>query len=290
MRANQGAGPMKRWMMGALVAGLVMGAADARSNAAVRKQAEVTLLATGTIDVSPDGGVAGYSLDQADKLPPVVRTLMEKAKSSWTFEPVLIDGKPVLARTKMSLRFVAKESDDGAYSVRISAADFRVAQPAEEVPTPVSMKPPTYPVEAARNGVRGTVYLLARFGRDGRVQESFVEQVNLRVVDSERGMNRWRTLLSSAVLSAAGQWTVRPPTRGEEAGEDHWTVRVPVDFVLNGEKGPAYGQWQAYIPGPRQRAPWIDPDDVEMGADALAGGGMYPIGGGVRLLTPLDGA
>lgn len=280
---------MKRWMMSMLVAVLVMGAADASNSTAVRRQAEVTLLATGTIDVAPDGRVAGYSLDEADKLPPVVRTLMDKAKGTWTFEPVLVDGKPTLARTKMSLRFVAKESDDGAYSVRISAADFRVAQPAEELPAPLSMKPPIYPMEAARNGVRGTVYVVARFGRDGRVQESFAEQVNLRVVDSERGMNKWRTLLSSAALLAAKQWAIRPPERGEEADDDHWTVRVPVDFVLNGEKGPAYGQWQAYIPGPRQRAPWIDPDEVSMSADALAGGGVYPVGGGLRLLTPLGG-
>ncbi len=282
---------MKHWMMCVLVALLAMGSAEAGGRGAVRKQVEMSLLATGTIDVGPDGRVAAYALDQSEKLPPAVRQLMDSASQAWTFEPVVVNGKPVLARTKMSVRFAAKKTGEDAYEVRIAGADFRVATPPEETPSSAApLKPPSYPQSAARSGVRGTVYVVLRFGRDGRVQDAFAEQVNLRIVDSEGAMEKWRALLASSALATAKQWTFRAPSRGEEAGEDSWSVRVPVDFLWRGESVPAFGQWQAYIPGPRQRAPWIDTDELTLGSDAIADGGVYPVGGGLRLLTPLSGA
>src|SRR5690606_26005401 len=75
-----------------------------------------------------------------------------------------------------------------------------------------------------------------------------------------------------------------PPTTGEEVDDDHWTVRVPVEFRLYDDKPAAYGQWEAYLPGPRTTAAWAQ-DDVS--PDAIAAGGLQPVGGGLKLLTPL---
>ncbi len=282
---------MKAWWIGALLAAVCMaGNADAAGGrTAVRKQAEMSLLATGTIDIAADGHVATYALDEPDKLPPVVRKLMDQAAASWTFEPVVKDGKPVPARTKMNLRFVAKQTGENAFDVRIASANFNVSVPPEERPTALRRVKPQYPRAALHSGMRGTVYVVVRIGRDGRVEDAVAEQVNLRTVDTERNMGNWRRILADEAMAAVRRWTFAPPVRGEEVDAPYWRVRVPIDFLFYGDQEPSYGQWQAYIPGPRQSAPWMEDFDARMGVDAIAGDGLAPIGGGPRLLTPLGG-
>lgn len=89
-------------------------------------------------------------------------------------------------------------------------------------------------------------------------------------------------------LLAARKWRFEVHTTGESANDEYWSVRVPVDYQFAGEKQ-EYGQWQAYIPGPRQEVPWVeeDPDSGES-PDAMVAGGVYEIGKDLKLLTPLQ--
>src|SRR5690606_19264913 len=151
-------------------------------------------------------------------------------------------------------------------------------------PTHDSFEPPSYPVGAEMAGGKGTVYLVLRIGREGRVEDLFVEQVNLTTLGTEAQMAAVREVLGKAATEAAWKWTFHPPTTGEEVDDDHWTVRVPVEFRLYDDKPAAYGQWEAYLPGPRTTAAWAQ-DDVS--PDAIAAGGLQPVGGGLKLLTPL---
>lgn len=138
----------------------------------------------------------------------------------------------------------------------------------------------------------GTVYLVLRIGRSGRVEEVLAEQVNLGVVArSEAEMARWRDMFVEASVPTAKRWKFAPPTTGPHVNDPFWSVRVPIAYLLPGQKRPEYGQWEAYVPGPRQRIPWDAPsEDNASGPDALAAGGVYQVGAGRRLLTPLDGA
>ena len=160
--------------------------AFAAGPAAVRKQVEASMLVTGKVQVDSDGKVSGFSLDQKDKLPESVVELVGKTVPNWTFEPVLIDGRAVNVSTDMSIRVVARKTGDGSYAVRVRSAGFgdRSGKPEEHIRS-VSMAPPNYPESAARVGVAGTVYLLVRAGRDGKVNDAIAEQVNLKVVGSE---------------------------------------------------------------------------------------------------------
>ncbi|MDR7135575.1 TonB family protein [Lysobacter niastensis] len=255
----------------------------------MRKQTEASMLVTGAIVIEPDGHVGSYQVDQAEKLPPAATGWMAKAVSAWKFQPIVIDGKAVRARTRMSVRIVAKSQGDGRYEVRLASASFGEDGAPGEFVSSKELKPPSYPQVAAMSGVRGTVYVVVRIGRDGRVEDAIAEQVNLKVVDSEAGMTRWRNSLAKAAVLGARKWTFNPPTQGEEVDKPFWLARVPVDFYLNDEKPASYGQWEAYIPGPRQSTPWMGAMDASLGADAVAGGGMHPIGAGPKLLTPLDG-
>jgi TonB family protein len=265
------------------------GAAVAAGPAAVRKQVESTLLVKGTVDIEPDGRVSGYVLDRAAELPPVVTSILDKAAATWKFEPFLMAGKPVPARTEMSIRLAAKRTDDGkAFEVRIASGNFGKPN-AEGDLSSRSLKPPRYPMDAARAGVAGTAFVMVRVGRDGLVQDAIAEQVNLKVIDSEAGMNRWRRVLGEAAVRGAAEWSFNPPTRGEDVDAPFWLVRVPVDFYLDPVKPPKYGQWDSYVPGPRQSAPWLGAIDTSLGADAVAEGTIQPLGTGPKLLTPIGG-
>lgn len=273
------------------LAGLLLAMASfmalAGSPGAVREQAEASMVVTGTIDIAPDGGVAGYVLDKPEALPDSVPALAAKVLPRWRFKPVLVDGKPVRARAKMSLRYVAKRQQDDKYRVSILGASFGAGddKPGEQVAAG-TMTPPDYPSSAQRAGITGTAYVVLRVGRDGKVAEAVVERVNLTVAGSERVMERGRKLLGDASLAALRRWTFSVPESGPAAAKPSWDVRVPVTFRLGGPKSAAYGEWEAYIPGPYQAVPWLPPGK-DHGSDALVAGGIYPIDSGPELLTPL---
>ncbi|HEY5804526.1 MAG TPA: energy transducer TonB [Lysobacter sp.] len=272
-----------------LTLALFVGSVLAGGPAAVRKQVESTLLVTGTVDIEPDGTVGGYTLDRGAELPPVVTALLDKATPTWKFEPVEVAGKPARVRTAMSVRLVARRAETGeGFDVRIAAGNF--GNPDEEGSlASESLKPPTYPMDAASAGVYGTVYVIVRVGRNGNVEDAIAEQVNMKVIDSEAGLERWRRVLAKAAVRGAGAWKFTPPTRGDEVDAPFWLARVPVDFVAHDSKPLKYGEWEAYVPGPRQSTPWLGAMNTSLGADAVANGSIQPLGTGPKLLTPIGG-
>lgn len=268
--------------------------ATASGPGAVRKQVESSMLVTGEIEIDARGRVSNLLIDQQDKLPGGIPEFVKGQLVQWKFEPVLRDGRPTPARSRMSVRLVGKLIDDDSATITIRSADFPGPVPGEgESVTHISMQPPRFPAPAARSGAQGTAYLVLKVSRDGTVADAIVEQVNLRVVGSESEMTRLREMFSKASLTAARRWTFKPPTRGAAAGEEFWSVRVPVDYLLGTTSVlTRYGKWQAHIPGPRQTIPWSQENEAAgFSPDALAEGGVYMANAesGLRLLTPLGG-
>src|SRR3546814_9599783 len=68
----------------------------------VRKQVEVTMLLTGTIDIEHDGSVSGSALDKLEKVPDYVACLHDRRVADWLFEPLVHDGSAVARRSSMS--------------------------------------------------------------------------------------------------------------------------------------------------------------------------------------------
>ncbi len=283
----------KLWIL-ALVLALVPGAALAAGPGAVRKQIESSMLVRGEIEIDAQGRVSKLLIDQPENLPSGIPEFVKSQLLQWQFEPVLRDGQPTPARSRMSVRLVGKRIDDKSATIAVRNADFPGPEPGEgEAVTHVSMKPPSYPMPAIRAGAQGTAYLVLKISREGAVADAIVEQVNLRVVGSESQMTRLRDMFAKASLTAARRWTFKPPTRGEAAGEEFWSVRVPVEYTMDEATGPArYGKWHAYVPGPRQAVPWSEEAEAAgFSPDAMAEGGVYMAGTGtgLRLLTPLNG-
>lgn len=269
--------------------------AVAQNARAVRATAEMSMALSGSIDVAADGSVSKLVLDQRAMLAPGIASFVEGAIRGWQFEPTLRDGKPVAIHAPLRVRLRGKEQDDGNYQISMTSVDFSEYDPkATDSVTQKHMPPPRYPEDAFRNGGQGDVLLLVKIARDGTVADVIAEQVNMTVVAPERTMARMRDILAKASISGARKWTFVPPTTGEDSTLDSWTVRVPVTFALNNSDNgqpERYGRWRAFIPGPRQAAPWRKPDAVEQaGSDLLPAGGVYMVDGtqrGLRLLTPL---
>jgi hypothetical protein len=195
-------------------------------------------------------------------------------------------GRAVAVRSPMSVRMVARPAGEDGFEVSIGGVNFgEYSDKATDYVTRDRMDPPKYPMAAAMMGGKGTVYLVLRIGRDGRVADLFIEQVNLTAMGTEPQMAKIREGLGKAAVDAAWRWTFHPPTTGDDVDEESWAVRVPVDFNLYDDKAPGYGKWQAYLPGPRSTASWAR-DDAS--PDAIAAGGLQSVGDGVKLLTPLQ--
>ncbi|MEL1266274.1 protein tonB [Pseudoxanthomonas putridarboris] len=274
----------------ALVSALVLAqAASAQGAGAVRKQIEVSMLVTGEIAVDAQGRVVDHALDEADELPPGVVAFLQQQVPAWEFRPQQVDGVPVGARNTMRLLLVARKQEDGAYEMRLQAANFDpLSQDEGYSISSKRMVPPRYPDALARAGAAGTVYLILKVGRDGTVQEVFAEQVNLRAVATEPLMEKMRRMFAGSALQAARGWSYTPPSRGELAAADFWTVRVPVEYTMGDAAMPKYGQWVAYIPGPRKTAEWVDAELANSSPEALADGAVGLLDKqALRLLTPL---
>ena len=225
--------------------------------------------------------------------PQAVLEIIGNTLPRWTFKPILRDGQPVMAKATMSLRVVAKELSGKNFAVSVQSASFGTDAPGESI-TSIRRLQPKYPHDASDNGVSGTVYLLLKVGRQGKVIDAAAEQVNLRVVGSPELMKRWRDELAKASLIAAKRWTFKLPTSGSQVDYPFWYARIPITFTLSPGGHPwseEYGHWLGYVPGPREIIPWLGQAHLALGsADAVPAGGIEPLGSGLQLTSGLKGS
>lgn len=284
------------WAVAAVLVATTAWADRGQSATEVRKQAESSLLVSGNIVIEPDGAISQVTVNHEDQLPEAVRAFVHESVAQWKFKPLQKDGKPTRATAPMSARLVARKLDNRDFQIAIRGVSFNKYDAKDrQIVTSVQMDPPSYPESAYRRGVQGTVYLIAKVGRDGSVQDAFAEQVNLGVYAREGQMRMFREILSKSALDAARHWKFQPPLTGRYADAAFWTVRVPIAYRLDrNEKSPAYGHWDTYIPGPRMSVPWATGQDrADFSPDALAEGGVYMANADdqdqPKLLTPLQG-
>lgn len=284
-----------------LFGSLLAGAASNAAGPARIQPTEASMLVTGKIAVDAAGKVTSFELDAPDQLPEAVVTVVGNTVPGWLFAPKRTDGKPVNVIADMSMRIVAIRLGNDRYAVRIHSAWF--GDSAEKLPSAQSGKsqspvhkrckvgraPPAYPQAAAQAGVTATVYLSLMAGLDGTVQDVVAEQVNLSRARDEATMEKWRRMFADVAVNQARKWCIEPP-----AGTDpHYVGGVPVHLTrvamvfLFGTK--PYGQWEAYISGPRHAVPWQQDEDTPSSLEAQVPGRVYGASSGLKLLTELPG-
>lgn len=291
----KGTGRVVGWALGFA---LILPGMDAEAGNldSVRAQAEASLLIQGEIEIERDGHVSKVSVDREERLTPTLVDFVRDQALHWKFAPIMVDGEVVRARSPMSIRLVAKPAQDGNFQLRLASADFSGRAGSGHGDVRWGLKrSPAYPTELAVRAVTATVYLVLKIGRDGNVADSVVEQVNLRAVGREEQMAEFRRLFANSSIAAAKRWRFLVPTEGPDKDETYWSVRVPVNYQLEGEpdesQSSSYGRWFSYIPGPRVRAPWMQAaEPAGFSPDALPAGGLFIAGDrGPKLLTPLQG-
>ena len=293
---------MKCWLLG-LCCLLLSGVALAAGPAVVRKRVQASMLVTGSITVAPDGSVAGYVIDQQEKLPLHVRELIGKSVPHWRFAALELAGKPVTAKSNMSFRVVATPIGNGDYAIGIAGATFtpetnRKDKVVTNWPTYKNNPPPPYPGAACHVGATATVYVVVQIDRQGHVENDLAQQVDLGFVDSDAAMKHWRHLFATAAISAVKHWTFNVPITEHDAMPTHWYGRIPIIFQDSNEHPVVYGHWNAYVPGPVETAAWLTQlpgvqlnDGLLVGnIDATPPGGSFSLGGnGLHLISKLDG-
>lgn len=237
------------------------------------------LTAVGTIEVAPDGSVHAYDLET--KLGSDVETLVERTVRTWRFEPVLVDGRAVIAKTRMRLELVAEPVDDG-YALRVDDVFFGSVDARNNTP-------PTFPTTPLREGVGARVILVLQLDATGKVAQIHVEQVSLTKNAGWRA-KALQAHFIAASRRAAATWTynIEEFVDGEPAPTT--LVRVPIEYSLRESGG--WTERQAYVPGPIHPMPWADTDEgiTQEQLDGLAQGDAQPLGSRVRLKDDVVGS
>jgi hypothetical protein len=208
--------------------------------------------ADGEIQVATDGTVSDYRL--RSELPPMVADLVDKDVRGWRFEPVVVEGTPVVAKTAMHLALKAEPAGEhDSYRIKIVNVIFGAPRHHDRI------KQPHYPEQAVRAHVGAKVLLAMRLGENGRVTDVQTYQTSLDArASSENDAEHWRKMFEEASVTAAHSWTYDlSETFNGKTIETN--VIVPVVFSLLNVPGsaPQPGQWKAYVPGPVHPAPWM---------------------------------
>lgn len=239
---------------------------------------EFELNITGKIDIGPDGLVRSHQLD--DKVSSGVRSLVNKAIEQWRFEPVLIDGRPVIARTKLHLSIEAKPVTADSYQLTMQNVWFGERMHAAK------MAPPSYPQDALFAGLGAEVILYAKVDDNGKVVDAYARQVSLTHPGKENVEELWRKKFARASVLASKHWKFDPsaPENAKNLGS---IVAVPVRFFI-GDSSSTRG-WHAFVPGPINDSPWPEEDRRLADISGLKDGEAASIDSRFKLKTEIAG-
>lgn len=249
---------------------------------AERPKPEFSMNATGELTIAPDGSVKSWKMDST-RLSADVQSLLERNVATWRFEPILKDGTPVAARTRMSLNLEALPQGDG-YVMKVTHVYFG------NLTARAKNTPPKYPASAIRAGVGARVMLAVKLDDRGNVVAMHPQQTSLSAKGTAAQERRYRSLFEQASMKAVSQWKYTP---GESIGgvPVGSSFLVPLEFTIvpTGEGRPK-NAWRAYSPGPITPAPWVDAASVAaLDGDGLADGQAAALDSPFRLRSEVIG-
>lgn len=262
---------------------LLLSCAFALPAFADKPQAELDMSTSGEIVIAADGSVASHELDPG--LAPVVKDLVDRNVRTWRFEPILVDGQPRPARTRMQLALRALPNEEGNYTLRLENVWFGVTKPNPR------NRPPAYPRSAISARVGARLMVVAKLDARGNVVDVHPYQTSLDRQTRGDGMaRRLRGMFERAGLAAVKGWKFTPGEmiNGEAIGG---SVMVPIWFQIteNGRK-PSESEWRAYVPGPISPAPWITEESLaQIDTNALGEGDSASLESRFRLTSDVVG-
>ncbi|GAB2488762.1 energy transducer TonB [Arenimonas alkanexedens] len=239
-----------------------------------------TTLVQGDLSIGAEGEVLDVELSSRGSLGKGVLEGFEQRIRAWRFEPILVDGQPVIAKGRMHLSLVATRKK-GDSVTQFGIRHVRFLEPAGTASTTSASRlvPPSYPSHALRAGAGAQVLLLVKLDAEGRPSQVTTEQLELLGVATRQAHQGY---LASQFRRSAERVAERWSFHGHQAGD---VVRVPVTYMAPGMSDgwiPTVVQavdlpeW-AVLELSTQRA-------VELNADGSATAAQF------KLMTALDGA
>lgn len=228
----------------------------ATAGATQAQEPAYTLDVSGRITIAADGSVSDYTVGET--LDDTIVGLLDKTVRSWHFEPILVDGRPVMATTNMHLELAALARGNDEFALQVADVDFGG-------PTKGENAPPRYPRAALDARMGAMVTLALRVDAAGKVERSHVERVSLSEDGSDMRDNFWRERFAKATLAAAKDWTFNN-NEVVDGAPLATTLRTSVAYQIDGSGQPEGSEhWmanQGFIPGPYHPIPWALPDSV----------------------------
>lgn len=227
----------------------------------------------GTIEVGPDGEVRDFKLNTG--APETLNAAVGASIRRWRFEPVQVNGAPVIARTAMNLLLVAVPVA-GGYRLKVRDVHFGVAKRDDQH----TLTPPHFPEDAMRHGLGAEITTVVTYDAAGNISDvSLTRSVLLAPTElSPRARNRWLIGFEQAVRDAVRTWHIDPPETiaGQKVGG---RARIPVTFLSD-------NTWQYRLErdAPAAPAPAAAPATTPLDKDWVALDSHF------KLVTPVLGA
>ena len=172
-------------------------------------------------DVRADGRLANIAPDAG--LSPAMQAMVRKQVSGWHYIPGTWQGKPVPGRVSQRIVADVVPAASGGFSLRIkSVGSVPMVLDGRGASSSRAMNPPSYPIEAQRQGVEETLVYAIRRDPQGKASE-------VELLDSQAGDN-WKKMFDAAARKAIRQWQLEPV----EVDGQHIDCRLitPVTFRL----------------------------------------------------------
>jgi TonB family protein len=251
--------------------------------AAERPQPEFTMRVPGELEIGPDGAVRSWKMD-SHELGATVEDLLQKNIAQWRFEPVLKDGQPVIARTRMTVHLEAAPHGEG-YLFKVGEVYFGAMESRGD------RVAPRYPRDLVRNELGARVLLQIKVDAQGNVEAVHPMQTSLSRAASDEQSRRWRKRFEQASIRAVSQWKFEP---GESVGgvPVSSTMVVPVFYEIESNRGPRgnANRWLGYVPGPITPAPWADEKRLaQLDAKGLGDGEAASLDSRFKLVSDVVG-
>jgi len=242
------------------------------------------LVAFGEVQIGADGHVLDYTLK--NKLAPAVSALVDKNVRKWTFDPVMVDGKPVAAKTSVHLILKAVPTEQDKYSLQITNLIFG------EPKMSAGSRPPKYPSAAVQAHLGARVILWLKLDENGNVIDAQPYQTSLDArAATEIEAEHWRALFEKSSIAAAKNWhyDLNETLNGKAIG---MTVFAPTSyFIKEPGKSHAAGEWKAFLPGPVHTGLWSTTNRLAVTRDlsTLQQGETQPLDSHFRLQEDVIG-
>ena len=260
----------------------------------------MTTQVDGMIEIDGKGKVSNYTIEKGRKaLTPAVAERLNKQVRGWSFEPIQVDGQPVIARARMRVTLLAQERPDG-FVVSVDNVTF---PPLRDAVVP-DAKPEArlrmlktsrirYPDEFEQRGLDATVLVSFKLNADGGFADAAIVQTSIpdRVGKPEE-FGRLAAILEAEVMRAVPRFkfAVDYPAGAEPETQ---TGMLPIVFLMEGQpKDQPRGLWRTETRSIKRTPAWLTPVEGQRlaGVSDLNDGETATANGGLRLKQTVNGA